>query len=391
MIILEQEYILRRITQKVLSEPSDILKSILSGKISPLNILEDEITKDAFIKEIENEWENISDVKINPFGKLEDIPSHEKSSALNKILDKIELLLQEEIQAILIQHQTSCLKTYYWQLEFVKKGISKLTLNDDIPSSVSISKLRDRISELHEAVTDLEKTNLTLRFFDFRKTVEVDLIGAEMTSELSTPPDSDTSKYEALEWNWTNQVDLDNGANEPILINPASKDIDSLKDTTLSQNHSDTLTFKRLKLTGGLVYDSNGKQVDYLNEAITRALNLNHNDEIRISSIRRDGKNTYEIIRRAEGSNPDRIELQYCIAHIDSANNTVIINEHISGGERQSCHLEDGTKYQFHFSLLDSKLRIDDGSIVDLAYWRGRPDTAKIIWNHLQQRNNLKT
>lgn len=385
---MEQEHILRKVIRKILSEPSDILKSIFSGKISPLCILEDEITKAAFIKEIENEWDNIIDVKINPFGELKDITSHEKSSALNKILDKIESLLQDEIQAILIKHQTSCLKTYYWQLEFVKKGISKLTLDDDIPSSVSISKLRDRISELHEAVTDLEKTNLALRFFDFHKNVEVDLIGVEMTSELSTPPDA--SKYEALEWNWTNKVDLDNGANEPIMINPASNDIDSLKDTTLSHNHSDTLTFKRLKLTGGLVYDSNGKQVDYLNEAITRTLNLNHNDEIRISSIRRDGRNTYEIIRRAEGNNPDRIELQYCIASIDSANNTIIINEHISGGERQSCHLEDGTKYQFHISLLDNnKLRIDDGSIVDLAYWRGRPDTAKIIWNHLQ-RNNLR-
>lgn len=376
---MEQEKKLRLIIQKALtSDLSEILNYILEGSVSPLFLLRNDRLKERFISLIENEWDDIIDVTMNPFWKLNEITRHEKESALQKILKKTEQVLRVEVHALLNTHYSSCLSTYFLQLAYVKNCVAGISKDDQVSTSTSISKLRDRVSELHEAITAVEKTRIALLFFE--EIIESEAVMHEVnTDELLKSDKTDFSKYEIYEWDWNNGIELIRNEQPNTLIpveyinaGPQEKD-----------KSSDKLIFKRTKLSGGIVYSSSGKQVDYLNELVSRSLNLQHNDELRLRRISETGIKEYEVVEKAGGINPDRIVYQYCIANINVVEQKVLISQHIVGGARRDCLLIEGTTYQFQFNLNDlSYLKIEDGSIVDIAYWRGKPHTAKIIWNH---------
>ncbi|NGM83262.1 hypothetical protein G5B47_12635 [Paenibacillus sp. 7124] len=200
-----------------------------------------------------------------------------------------------------------------------------------------------------------------------------------------------SKKYEEYDWNWSEHLDEKNmteqadtaamkehndnvSEDENLPIAEAKKALPVVKES---------LIFKRIKLSGGIVVDQNGNQVDYLNESIIRHMNLDHNDKLRVRRIKEDGRKEYDIIGKVGEINPERIVAQYCIANLDPEGNRYLINTQIVGGEKQLFSLPEGEMYQFQFKMEDVKhLNLEDGSIVDLAFWKGRPDTARIIWKH---------
>ncbi|WP_150274295.1 hypothetical protein [Paenibacillus tepidiphilus] len=384
---MNQQITLKDMVHRVLANhDSDILFKLLAGKISPLNVLKDHSIQSNFIKSIELEWDNLFDTSNNPYWSWSAVSDKEKESAFQMLLKKVEPLIAEEIYMVLKKHHSSCLSMYHWQLAFVKKTVDGLQV-DGVSSSIAISKLQCRVNELHEAISDLEKVSMALLFFKMKEDNNEVLDDGQYEPIINEEKSNvDLGKYELLEWNWNSSISETD--TEKLILNEG---INDANETVANVNQLDNgkesamryLIFKRSKLAGGVVQDADGNQVDYLNESISRILNLQHNDEIQVRRIKEDGRNEYEVLKRRGEVNPDRIVIQYCIAHFNSINKKYIVEFQIIGGEKRYLKLADGTRIQFSFDSSDvPHLRMEDGCIVDLAYWKSRPETAKIIWNH---------
>lgn len=373
---MKQEEILETIVNNVVEVKSpEILELILTGRMSPLHILSDTSLREFVIASINKEWDRIHDVTNNPFWSKDVMSRQEEDTALQRVLLKTENLFNRHIHILLNEHYLTSLSAFNWQLAFIKKIVDRLSNINEIPTAVSVSKLQDRVSELSEAITITEKTKIALLFFDHSKTSTFIEQEQDYIDSNETKIKSDARVIEELEWDWAKKIN--NNQEESLIVKPFDEVGINSTLPELPGQRSEKLIFKRTKLVGGIVYSNDGKQVDYLNEIITRSLDLQHNDELRIKCIRPDGKREYVVANKIGDFNSDRISVKYCIAEIDVEKGMVVINQHIVGGQRQD------TDYQFQFNITDVlNLRIEDGSIIDIAYWSGKPDTAKIIWNH---------
>lgn len=138
------------------------------------------------------------------------------------------------------------------------------------------------------------------------------------------------------------------------------------------------------KLRGGYIPELN----QFIPEGIIRNLNLDNGDLVRVESVpySMDRYNFY-FEKKGEGiPAPGRVQINYCLVEKDG--DLLVVNQSFENG-KQNIRIGE---LPFTFIVKDEDRRffeLQENDLIDIAYYDGKPETMKVIWQHqLDDSNN---
>ncbi|MEK5357776.1 hypothetical protein [Paenibacillus sp. FSL L8-0709] len=143
--------------------------------------------------------------------------------------------------------------------------------------------------------------------------------------------------------------------------------------------------FKRTKLVGGSIHDKTSNEViSHIPESMIKRNDLKHGDLVKIVEQHGDGKLSVELLER----NPlesNWVEMEYCIVSQQGSGDSgkLVIEALILNGVKQVIHIPDLKEQSLEINESDLTFHnISAGDIVNISYWKGRPDKFRVIWKH---------
>lgn len=129
------------------------------------------------------------------------------------------------------------------------------------------------------------------------------------------------------------------------------------------------------KLRGGFLPEIEA----FIPEGIIRKLGLEHGDLVRATKLENElHKYIYELFEKGDGKEPEgRIQLDYCIVEKEAG--SLVVKKY--GGE-QVIRLDE---VPYTMILPEKDIRefsINEGDLIDLAFFRTNPHLCKILWKH---------
>lgn len=131
------------------------------------------------------------------------------------------------------------------------------------------------------------------------------------------------------------------------------------------------------RLSGGVISDLDGGYL--LPEKMVRDMGLNDGDLLKVTDerIKNDEKKyTFDLFEKSKTTNEERIEISFC--KVDKEAGEYVVKESMSGLIRL-----DEAPYTLILQEKDKqRLRLKEGDIVDVAFYRDNPSTVRVIWKH---------
>lgn len=140
-----------------------------------------------------------------------------------------------------------------------------------------------------------------------------------------------------------------------------------------------------LKLGGGTL----GEERVFIPEKVIRLQNISEGDEVRATVVKRVYNNnhlkniySYELLEKATET-------------VESERRVISYARVLSDGDYQSLYIEgEGDEGTLRIDLEDGtlgNLNVDEGDIVDYAYWQRDPSAGRVIWIHNIDGDNVLT
>ncbi|WP_199624363.1 DUF2325 domain-containing protein [Paenibacillus alkalitolerans] len=166
---------------------------------------------------------------------------------------------------------------------------------------------------------------------------------------------------------------------------PASSESDNETPESKPAAEPAAYTFER-KLVGGRLPELDDGY--HVNERIVRKLGIQHGDKLAVEGTEHfsDGGKHYifKIAEKGAGKEPpNRIQLNYCIAEWDAEHHKFVIRRSAIGG---MIKLGD-EPLSLHLNEQDCE-GMEDGELIDIAFYEERLDTVRVIWKHKTKNEN---
>ncbi|TCP29029.1 uncharacterized protein DUF2325 [Scopulibacillus darangshiensis] len=148
----------------------------------------------------------------------------------------------------------------------------------------------------------------------------------------------------------------------------------------VNSNHNGRSMYRfERKIRGGFIPEIDG----FVPEGIVRSLGLDHGDMVYATLIEANTRNLkrfkYEIAKKTDGSEqPDRIQYNYC--PIKKEAGRLVVDKSEETGEYIRFDENLHTVVLDEDDVFDHKL--EEGSLVDIAFPKGMPNLAKVLWTH---------
>lgn len=122
--------------------------------------------------------------------------------------------------------------------------------------------------------------------------------------------------------------------------------------------------------------------------AAKRIERAQHGDAVQIISRDASGKIKVKLLERAGNNDSNRVEMKFCLVatRYDKGRAFLAIDTRLVGGEKRAITIPGSSKEEY-WEIKHEDIRffhLEDGDVVDVAFWGNRPDTFRIVWKHRQ-------
>lgn len=408
-------------TERIQSLAEDIVaihneyffKQLLSGVASVTDFLKDPLVLQSLSLLIDKSWDELFDTVSNPYWNRSDISDSDHSFILHSVQTQISSITQDLLNKHWIALLDKEITTYNEIKAKLQSAQTKLTPFPQIPSASFRNELLHNTLAYINQSDKLERYMIILRTLpnslplDIKTFVQVATSSESPSSEEdakimdSTQPISqeESKPNQIIEQNpLHNEKDYANIMNstqpeskpaqisEQIPLNtalPTGETKDALQLSETKHDQPDIAIFKRQKLVGGSIHDKKTNEIiTFIPESVIKKLDLKHGDSVKITERHKGGKVTIEIHEKhPEDSN--WVEMEYCIVSKQNSGgqHKYVIKEMILNGEKQA--IPDQTVQCLEIKEIDlAYYKLDEGDIVNIAYWKGRIDLFRVIWKH---------
>lgn len=139
------------------------------------------------------------------------------------------------------------------------------------------------------------------------------------------------------------------------------------------------------KLSGGFLIKGTPSENIFVPESIVRELELKNGDLVAAEVVKGNGyratNHHYTVIERTQEEIPSaRTEFKYAIVEYDTSSHRFVISEDIN---KQSLRMNDGSVMTYIVKDREAEVfSLVHGDIVDIAWYGGSFEKAKVIWKH---------
>jgi hypothetical protein len=221
------------------------------------------------------------------------------------------------------------------------------------------------------------------RYFDFlEKLVELNSDPVEMEKEGAIE-ENFLSKGNNRE-----QIKEESEAYQPVLATSSlsfesiihdEKSSETNEEDHLENKIQEEVTTQKMylverKLRGAYCPEINA----FIPEGVLRRIGISHHDYVYAEKIE-DNKYLYSIAKKGPGVDPiDRVQLNFCVVEKEAG--VLVVKRTVEDGDIWI------DEVPFTFVLNEEEVRemeIEEGDIIDLAYYKGNPQNHKIIWKYI--------
>lgn len=242
--------------------------------------------------------------------------------------------------------------------------------------------LKETINTMKETIDKLNLTNIEQTKEELKKYfVVIETIASIEESKLVQMISEEPEEIE--------EVEFESAAKPTFEIRPKSPVINKPLVFTEEEKEEEpaldlSYPFER-RLSGGFLRTENTESDIFVPEKYVRELDIKDGDMVFADEIGTDyqGRTNYhyEVIKRtSEKTENDRKEFVFAIVELDESSGRYVIYENI---HKEKLRTEDGdmTTYVLNEKEMN-QFNIDEGSIVDLAWYSGSFDTARVVWHY---------
>lgn len=156
-------------------------------------------------------------------------------------------------------------------------------------------------------------------------------------------------------------------------------------ETTASENENEEVEFESVKeeipkyrlerqLRGGFIKELNA----YVPEGAIRSIGAEDGDYV-YAKHKGSGHFYYELAEKGSPINTERKEVQFGIVE-QSGDLFMVSRSLMNGGQNTKIN---GVLHTFLLSREDVlELKLEDGDVVDLAFYENKPSTVRVVWKH---------
>lgn len=421
---MQRIVVLEEIASAVVTELMNTFYEVhlLSGRHGILDFLNQDEVQRHIEQDIRYRWLELVNVTENPYWELKEVSAADFSFLFRRILRELEPLLRKKIHHWIESRCNDLQESYAHLLEKLQEDFNDLVNTAEKPSSIQVEQIHIPLHHLERVAVQIEKTRSILIYCkdyetlcpaptyddDYEKPSPASVGPASpkgTQSKLEGPVSSkgsvmgnvnpvgtvsllkDTGIYEGNETKGT-------GAAETIPQEEAGEETRGTDDSIREDDETNPsffpteAVFKRAKLSGGIVVTPGEERfLGGIPEGAIRKLELSHGDHVLVRGKTHSGRLQIDIIERRKEQNPDRIEIPYCLisSRTEAGKKRFYIESRLSGGRRIPIVLSDESTLSVCVREDDERFfSLEEGDLVDIAFWSVRPKTMKVIWKYRQ-------
>ena len=260
----------------------------------------------------------------------------------------------------------------------MKKELDDMTLSNIVSKKKSFkqyNKILTALSELHESKGDsfTIKKESSVVYPEKEEELIMENLETIEPNQIATKDETDYSFEVEVE-----EVTEVDESEEP------KEDIDELASIFDGEKELIGYPFER-KLTGGFLIKGTPSENIFVPESIIRELDIQEGDlvsaEIKEGSRNNHRNYYYRIIEKNDKPiDTKRIEFKYGVVEFDVTSSRFVVSEDIN---KESLRLEGGEIMTYIITDREaSQFSLVHGDIVDISWYEGSFEKAKVIWKH---------
>ena len=268
----------------------------------------------------------------------------------------------------------------------IKKELDEMTLSNIVSKKKSFkqyNKILTALSELHNSKGDsfTIKKESSVVYPEQEEELIMENLETIESKQIASKDETDYSFEVEVE-----EVTEVHESEEP------KDDIDELASIFDGEKELIGYPFER-KLTGGFLIKGTPSENVFVPESIIRELDIEDGDlvsaEIKEGSRNYNRNYYYRIVEKNnEPIDTKRIEFKYGVVEFDITSSRFVVSEDIN---KESLRLEGGEIMTYIITDREaSQFSLIHGDIVDIAWYEGSFEKAKVIWKHLIEDTSSK-
>lgn len=269
----------------------------------------------------------------------------------------------------------------------MKKELDDMTLSNIVSKKKSFkhyNKILTALSELHESRGDsfTIKKESTVVYPEKEEELIMESLETVESNQIVTKDET----------NYSFEVEVEEVLEEKNEPEEPKDDIDELASVFDAKKELIGYPFEK-KLTGGFLIKGTPSENIFVPESIVRELDIEDGDlvsaEIKEGSRNNHRSYYYQIVEKNnEPIDTKRVEFKYGVVEFDVTSSRFVVSEDIN---KESLRLEGGEIMTYVVTDREaSQFSLVHGDIVDIAWYEGSFEKAKVIWKHFTENTSSK-
>jgi hypothetical protein len=327
-------------------------------------------------------WSSYVDT-TNPYWNLADVSPSDMKFLMGRIMHDLCIKLPEFIRQEMQETYTALQKEYKNVLNEMKNLFVSFCERGDTAQLEELTEFQSLTFKLQAIASKIEKTRL---FFTAQQ-LKIEEINLLINHDLHDVKINEISSL---------QMTKETTIREPI---PSALEVPSQQPTPTVADHEEKITSSKpktntdgeLEAEVGTIHTFERSLVNgFVNtvkhgptlvpESHIREKGFEHGDKLRVASVKQNGDQVqyeFELAEKGPSVPNNRIQHNMCIVEKDEKG--YFVQKSLNGLTVDS----QGNPFQFRLKEHDiSRLKIDEGDIVDIAFRPKDPSSVRVVWKH---------